>query len=293
MLLTPRGHAWGREARLFAVVVVIAAGAPCALAQSAPAGLTLAEVLDLHRSGVSDQQIVRAAHSYCLSFVVSDSVARTLSTAGVGTTLLDSLRATCAATPQRPPLPPGVLLDDDLATTSGIVAFVAPDGLCRATVERAGLRIANQRKRAGCVIGYPSDSVSGAIRIELTVGPLLGADDPQVVLGFGRSADRWNQYTFSVTLTGHVELCRSSSTDCRTLTSRVSRGVVNIGPEVDNVLAVELRPGSIALFVNDEHVGDYLPDGAVRGGIVVGVGPASSVVFRRLRVRTLDATASR
>jgi hypothetical protein len=151
----------------------------------------------------------------------------------------------------------------------------------------------NRRRRGGCVIDYPADSVGGAVRIELTIGALASGNDAQVVLGFGRAGGEWNQYTFTLTLGGHVELCRATPTECRTLTSRNVRGVVRTGPEAENLLVVEVRPASIALFVNDEPVGDCVPEGPVGGTIMLGAGPQTSVLFRHLRVRTLQATAAR
>lgn len=274
-------------------VLLLVLGAPRARAQAVPVGLTVAEVLELHRGGVSDQRIVRAASTYCIAFVVNDSIARELAAGGIAPALVDSLRGACAATPPRPPLAPGVLIDDDIAATSGIGSFVASDGLCRASLERSQMRIANERRDGGCLIGYPADSLDGPLRIELTVGELVGGKDAQAVLGFGRSTGTWDEYTFSVSASGRTELCRSSAVDCRTLTSRTVKGLVHAGSAAENVLAVELHDGSIALFVNDERVGDYLPDVAVRGGLVIGVGPESSVAFRHLRVRTLEATAAR
>lgn len=282
-----------------AIATSVAVGATAALAstrvlaQAVPTGLSVAEVLELHRSGVSDRQILRNANSYCIAFAMSDSVAQVLTAAGAGSDLVDGLRSVCVVSPPRPPLPPGVLLDDDIATAGGLGAFVAPDGLCRATIERNGLRIVNQRRRGGCVIDYPADSIGGAVRIELSIGSVGVGNDAQVVLGFGRSGAAWNQYTFSVTAGGRVELCRASASECKTLASRTVRGLVRTGPGAENSLVVEAREASIALYVNDERVGDYLPDGPVGGTIVLGVGPSSDVRFRHLRVRALDATAAR
>lgn len=274
-------------------MILLVLGASRARAQAAPVGLSVAEVLELHRSGVSDQRIVRAASTYCIAFVVNDSIARELAAGGIAAALVDSLRGACEAMPPRPSLAPGVLVDDDISTASGMGAFVASDGLCRVSLERAQVRIANERRHGGCLIGYPTDSLGGALRIELTVGELVGGKETQVVLGFGRSTGTWDQYTFSVTAGGRTELCRSSATDCRTLTSRTVKGLVHIGAGAENVLAVELHDGAIALYVNDERVGDYLPDEPVRGGLVIGVGPESSVAFRHLRVHALEATAAR
>lgn len=291
-----RRNPWERraaEAGAFALALLVVPGRATARAQGASGSLTVAEVLELHRSGVSDHQILRAANAYCIAFSVTDSMAQALTAAGMATELVDGLRAACAAPITRPALPAGVLVDDEIASTSGIRAFLAADGLCRAALERTGMRIDNARKRGGCVIDYPTDSIVGAVRIELTVGELIGGKEAQVVLGFGRTVGTWDQYTFTVTAAGHVELCRSSATDCHTLASRVVPGLIRAGPEVENVLAVEIHDGAIALFVNDERVGDYLPDVPVRGGIALGVGPASTVVFRRLRVRSLETAAAR
>lgn len=283
--------------RAFATWVVVGgfAARPTgpAAAQAAPTGLSVAEVVELRRSGVSDRQILRNANSYCIAFAMNDSIAQTLRDAGAGAELIDGLRAVCVMSTPRPALGPGVLLDDEIATASGLGAFVAADGLCRANIEQGGLWMTNQRRRGGCVIEYPADSVGGAVRIELTVASLTGGNDAQVVLGFGRAGEAFDQYAFSVTLGGRVELCRATANDCRTLTSRTVRGLVRTGPEAENLLVVEVRQASIALYVNDERVGDYLPDQPIGGTIGLGVGPETRVLFRHLRVRTLEATAAR
>ena len=289
-----RGGRWARGvATSVAVGVSTALTGSIARAQAAASGLSLPEVLELHRSGVSDRQILRNASSYCIVFAITDSVAQALRAAGASAELVDGLRQACVISPPRPPLGPGVLVDDEIARVNGLGTFVASDGLCRTSVERGGFRIVNQRRQGGCVVDYPADSVGGAVRIELTTGPIGGSNEAQVVLGFGRSGVAWDQYTFSVTLGGRVELCRASRAECRTLTTRTVRGVVRTGPEAENLLVAEVRQATIALYVNDEHVADYVPDAPVGGTIVLGAGPATNVLFRHLRVTTLEATAAR
>ena len=88
MRLTERSGVRGLAA-LTTVVLLAAAASPCA-AQSQ--GITLTEVIQLQRGGVSNRQILRSATEYCRAFNVTDEVVGMLRTAGSDDALIAGLR---------------------------------------------------------------------------------------------------------------------------------------------------------------------------------------------------------
>jgi hypothetical protein len=171
--------------------------APAALpAQGDP--LTLDEVLELRRRGVSTRQILRNARDYCIAFTMTDSVERTLAELSTDTALIGGIRGACVVVPTAQ-LAPGVLVDDDLKAMVSLARFVSVDGLCTAGADSAGLRVENRRRQGGCAIGYPVDLGSTDVRIELTLAELAGEASVTAALGFGRHPASWNQYSFAIT----------------------------------------------------------------------------------------------
>lgn len=288
MLVTAQARAALRVA-LGAAGLALAVLAVPTRARAQADALTLNEVLDLRRRGVSNRQILRAASDYCVAFAVTDSVERAIAQSGGDSALVSGLRTACGAPTTR--VAPGVLVDDDISGGRSLGAFVSSDQLCMARLESHGVRIENRRRRGGCVIAYPSDPVSGNVRIALTMSDLLGGRDAQVVLGFGRS-DSWDQYSIVVSGAGRVEMCRAEREGCKSLITRVGVTNVRAGPETTNELAVEIRGRVIQLFVNGERLGEYQAPEPPSGGLVLGVGASSSAVFRHLSVRQLERTAA-
>jgi hypothetical protein len=293
--------------------------------------LTLSEILDLHRRGVSSRQILRGAQQYCVAFTVTDSVERALMAAGADTALVTGVREACVATSPAARLEPGVLLDDDFTATSmpGLRAFTAADRLCavRPSPTGRGLRVENRRTALGCAIEYPFEvgghtgdasdtSAAGGVRVELTVAELGGGRGAAVVLGFGKAGRSWDQYSFALTSEGRVELCLSAGGRCERLLSekRAAPAAPNgpIGPSgpavpggpagpggaeradhaAESRLAVEIRGREVSLYVDGAPVGTYSAGKVVAGGLSLGVGAHSTAVFRRLRVVRLEGLAT-
>ncbi len=168
-----------------ACVLTLAASAPALPGQAN--ALSLSEVLSLQQRGVSARQILRSARDYCIAFTVTDSIGRALAAAGADTMLLSGLRDACVVKPS-PPLPPGVLLDDDFKSAG---LFAAGDHLCAVRPDARGLRIENRRE-TGCAIAYPLALDSGDVRLELSVAELAGNARATVVLGFGKDSVSWD-----------------------------------------------------------------------------------------------------
>ena len=192
-------------------------------------GLTLAELVDLRRNGVSPRQILRNAEEYCISFVITDSVARVLRDS-VDASIVDRLRQICTTAAPLARIAPGTLLDVDFRVASSLGEFVSTDRLCSARFEERGLRFINRRRQGGCVIGYPSDPLDGAVRMELTVSGLGAQRSAAVVLGFGRSGVEWNHYSFSIDAEQRIELCVNTRDACRRLFYRTHVAAVNKDP---------------------------------------------------------------
>ncbi len=271
---------------------VIGAAPRLARAQGQP--LTFDEVVELRRRGVSTRQILRSAHQYCIAFPVTDSVARAIGVGTPDTALIAGLRESCTAPVAQVELPPGVLVDDDFSSLSGLQPFTAADKLCTAEPSGGGLRVANRRTTVGCAIEYPvdiGDAKNEAVRIELAVAEVIGQRGAMAGLGFGKDPSSWNQYSFGLTSDGDVELCRSVGGRCQRLLFR--RGPVPGRPRQSSdgfvhplatTLAVEIRGRELALYVGDERVGVHSAPDVVAGSVSLGVGSRATAVFDRLRV---------
>jgi hypothetical protein len=251
-------------------------------------GITLGEIFELHRSGVSARQILRNAQEYCIAFVITDSVARVLRDS-LDRNFADDLRQTCTTTSPLARIAPGTLLDVDFAVAKSLGEFVATDRLCSARFEALGLRFANRRRQGGCVIAYPADPLDGPVRIELTVSGLGTQRAAAVVLGFGRDGSEWNHYSYSIDGEQHVELCVNAREACRRVFYRARVAAVNTAPDAKNRLEVEVRGRNVSLAVNGQLMGTYVAPEAVRGGIVLGVGPFTNVLLEKLVVRSIAA----
>ena len=268
-----------------ALLLPALAGSPAPLrAQSA---LSVAEVLELHGSGVSSERIARIAKQYCIAFPMGDSVGRLLGASGVDAALVAALRSACTKVPKA--LPPGVLVDEDF---SQLTRFAAADGLCTGQSSSTGLSVENRRPATGCAMPYPLDRHDGPIRLELTVSDLRGTGTGIVVLGFGRDSASWSQHTFAITSAGSIEV--GATRDGRFRRVRLLERVraIKAGATADNRLAVEIRGRTASLFVNDERVFTYEPEGRIAGGLSLGVGPRSAVRLRRLVVKRVEVAAA-
>lgn len=273
-----------RVARPVAAVFVLAA-APMALRAQAKA-LTLAEVIDLRKNGVSTRQILRSAREYCISFVMSDSVRRELSVAGADTMLVGGLGDVCstmrAARPATPPL-----IEDEFARTSASQAFAWSDRRCKARFDSSGVRLENRSADALCMMRYPSAELGSNVRVELTVAQLGGTPNGVALLGFGRNGNATNHYAVSIGANRRVELCWNADRVCSPLVRRNTVPDVRLGPGEENQVAVEIRDRDILVFINGTAVANYAADGPVTGRLSLGVGPGTSLVILRLRATTL------
>jgi hypothetical protein len=262
-------------------------GLPAGLrAQSDP--LSLGEVLELHRRGVSARQILRSVGEYCIAFSMGDSVGRELVASGADTILVGGLRQACVIKPATP-LPPGVLLDEDFKSGG---QFASAEGLCMARPDARGVRIENRRPDAGCAIAYPLYFASGDIRLELTVAALSGDAPGVVALAFGKDTVSGDQYSFAITTDSHVELGETIRGRFRQLRYQKRVAIIQDQQRSENRLAVEIRGRTIDLYVNDDRVLTYLANRDLGQGISLGVGPRTSVVFTRLVAKKPDAIAT-
>lgn len=293
-LSQPRTHRRQSTARSLGVVaaaaITLLAGTP-ARGNAQNDALTLAEVIDLQRRGVSTRRILQTAREYCVAFAVTDSVVRELVASGAASTLVDGIRESCVVTPPVQ-LPPGVLLDDDFRVVSSLGRFTAIDRLCSVRPDSGGMRVENQRRESGCAISYPYQLDAANVRVELTVAELDGEPGARVALAFGSSVSASDEYTFSVTAQNRFELCTTVGQQCRRLLYESRAGLLRPGTRSENRIAVEIGGREINLYVNDERVGRYLAADAVIGNISLAVGPRTSAVFSRLRVKRIDALAA-
>lgn len=281
-------------ARHVALVVTWAAGleaVPAPVhAQADP--LTLTEVLDLYRRGVSSRQILRSAQLYCVAFAVNDSAERELLSVGADTVLLSGIRQSCVATSASVQLAPGVLADDNFTAMSGFRPFTAGDGLCVARPHPRGLRVENRRRGMGCAIGYPLELGDENVRVELTVVELQGKRGAMAALGFGKSSESWDQYSFGVTNEGLFELCMSVAGRCQQLLFQKRVAGIHSAGQSTIRLKVEIRGREMSFYIGDDRVGTYSAARAVVGSLSLGVGSSSTAVFSQLLVARLEAVAT-
>lgn len=250
-------------------------------------GLTLDEVMEMQRKGVSVRQMLRSAQEYCIAFVLTDSTLKALRAAGAEEQLIQGLRQTCTTEAPLTRMQPGMLLDVDFSKASALGEFISEDGVCTARFAPNGLRFENRRREGGCVIGYPSDPLEGPVRIEMTISDLGAPRPATVVLGFGRQGEEWNHYSFSIGSDQRAELCVNVGDKCRRLVSRSRVTGILTQPGAKNQMAVEVRGRSILLAVNGQQIGTFTADGPVTGGLVLGVGPMTHVIFEQLKARSL------
>jgi hypothetical protein len=282
-------YAGWRAARRRSLVLAAATfvgAVPLARLGAQSKALTLAEVIDLRRNGVSSRQILRNAREYCIAFALSDSVRRELSVAGADTTLVGGLVDVCSThRPAKPAIPP--LIDDVFARTTASQAFAWNDRRCKARFEAGGIRLENQSADALCMMRYPSAELSSSVRVELTVAQLGAVPTSVAMLGFGRSGNASNHYAVSVAANGRVELCWNADRLCSPLVQRNGVAALHLGPTDENQIAVEIRDREITVLVNGVATATYTADGPVVGRLSLGVGPRTSLVALRLHAVTL------
>jgi hypothetical protein len=275
--------------RAFAIAIALGmTGASSHL--GAQDALSLDEVIELRRSGVSIFRILEVAREFCVAFAMSDTVEQRLAEGESDTTLVNGLRRACVVTPT-PELPPGVLYDDDFKSLAPISRFSPTDQLCAARAHARGLRLDNQRQNGGCVIALPSDIPGTNVRVELTIAQLSGEANALAVLGFGKQANSWDQFTFGITKDAHFEFGLSLAGKFRRiLFDKVPVDLA--GPSAgEQRIAVEIHGRTIVLYVNERVVGTHRADEPIARGLALGVGPRSDVVFGRLLVRRSDDVA--
>jgi hypothetical protein len=288
---------------LLAVCVAGVGGTPVNVTAQGDA-LTLTEILDLRRRGVPTRRILRNAQDYCVAFTFDDSVERELVAVGGDTTLIRGIRQSCVATLPMVQLPSGILLDDNFATMSDLPSFTAPDRLCTTRPDGKGLRMENRRIAVGCAIGYPFDLTATSVRIELTLGELQGKRGAMAALGFGKSLDSWDQYSFAVTNDDRFETCHSVSGRCQALiaprragssggpAAQASADSARAARPSEMRIVVEIRGRAVSFYVGDELVGTYTATNPITGSLSLGVGSRSSAVFKRLRVERIEEVAT-
>jgi hypothetical protein len=248
--------------------------------------LTLAEILDLRRRGVSSRQILRSAQEYCVAFAVDEAAERALVEAAGDTILVAGIRQSCVQ------LASGVLLDDDFTVLSALGSFTAADRLCAARPDARGLRVENRRSVVGCAIGYPLQLGDTNVRIELTIVEVHGKRGAMAALGFGKDSVSWDQYSFGVTNEDVFELCIRVGDRCQRLLSHKRTVPIRADASPGTRIAVEIRGRELSLYIDGQRVGTHSVAKPVVGSISLGVGSRSTAIFNRLRVERLDAMAA-
>ena len=276
----------------------------CALAplSAQSEALSLTEVISLHKQGVSARQILRNAETYCLGFVVNDSVYSKLTAAGVDANLIKGLSRSCSIGSVAPPQAAlvasgpelGLLIDEHFAADSKMPAKGNVRGC---TLERAakGILADNRSRELGiCVLGYRSENLPAQAKIELAVSGLGATRSSVMVLVFGAKNDELGAYSFSVTGDRRIELCQTSIGSCRRLVYLTKVDAINVGRGAENRVQVETRGREIILSINDVRVERYVADADVSGSIALGIGPGTRVLLTRLTAKPLaGSTAAR
>ena len=287
-----------------AIVVVQCLLALCAFAPLAAQSeaLSLTEVIGLHKQGVSARQILRNAETYCLGFVVNDSVYARLTAAGVDANLIKGLARSCSIGTIAPPAAvaavkapeAAALIDEHFAADSKLPAKGNLRG-CTMQREPRGIFASNRSREMGiCVLGYRSELLPAQSKIELTVAGLGSTRTAVMVLVFGSKADELGAYSFSVTGDRRIELCQTAIGTCRRLAYQTGVAAIRLGRGEENRLQVETRGREIVLSINDIQVGRYVADADVAGSVALGIGPGTRVLLTRLVARSLPtATAAR
>lgn len=248
--------------------------------------LSVDDVLGLQQRGVSTHQILHYASAYCVAFAMSDSIEQRLRAAGADHELLEGLRTTCTTDAPLTRRTAGTLLDVDFAAAHGLPGSTSPDGLCAATFAAGGLRFANRRRDAACLIDYPSDSIPGDVSLELTVAGLDSSYDRVAVLGFGHPSGLAIHYLLSIGRDQRVRLSWNGAAASRTLLDRFASGI-GATPSGRDVVRVDVRGRLLTVVVNGRTVGVAEAPDDVGGGVMLGVGPRTTVTFEHLRVAVL------
>lgn len=286
--MSTRGPSFRTREGLF-VAAVLLLGMPAIVFGQAKA-LSLAEVMDLRDHGVSSRQILRNAREYCIAFSLDDSVRRQLTVAGADTLLIGGLSGVCTTVrPEAKPLPP--LIDDEFAESSTSQGFTWSNPRCRARFEANGIRMENTGTEVMCMVRYPSADLPANVRVDLDLNQLASVKTGTVMLGFGRQQRSGNYYSLSVSADRHLELCWNSDRQCSSLLKIADVKAVHEEPSATDRVSVEIRGQDIALLVNDTRVAQYTGDATITGGLMVGVGPQTTLVLVRLRATPLPPPA--
>lgn len=272
---------------MIAAVFGVAIAAFTPHAASAQQGLTVDELIEMRKKGVSARQVLRYIQEYCIAFVMNDSIGRVVLDAGGDQQLVAGLKTACTTEAPLARIVPGMLLDVDLSVASSLGEFASGDRLCTARFEKTGLRFANQRRNGGCVIGYPSDPFDGPLRLELTISDLGAMRSGAVVLGFGRVGEAWNHYAFTIDADQHAELCVNLRESCRRLLQRSRVTSIQTARGAKNKIEIEIRDRQISLAINGQPLASYNAEDPVAGTLVLGVGPLTSVLFEKLTAQSL------
>jgi hypothetical protein len=232
--------------------------------------------------------ILRNAQEYCIAFSVDDSVRRQLTMAGADTLLVGGLSGVCTTVRLvAKPLPP--LIDDEFAESSTSQGFTWSNPRCRARFESNGIRLENTGTEVMCMVRYPSADLPANVRVDLDVTQLASLKSGAVMLGFGRQQRSGKYYSLSVSADRHLELCWNSDRQCSSLLKIADVAAVHGDPNGGDRVSVEIRDQDIAILVNDTRVTQYTGDASISGGLMVGVGPMTSLVLVRLRATPLAA----
>ena len=278
----------GGAVMTFALAAAVSAPAAHAQGSAGSSALTLAEVVQLRRSGVPNTQIVQTARDYCIAFTVADTAERALRVAGADSALLAELRIACrpaGVAPARPatPAPSAAIVDDDFLGTRRLPENVLRTQSCRGRYADGGFVLASGDGQLGCTVGYPIE-LDGDVRIEVNLS-MLDGPDATVAVGFGRDRYSWDRWSFIVQANGRFELCRFEGARCTRLVPTTSGATAwRRTQRADNSLVIEIRGRILQLYLNDVRVAESLLQGSAAGQVVLGVGPRSSVLFKRLRI---------
>lgn len=254
-------------------------------------GLTLAEVVDLRRQGVSSQRILRSARDYCVAFALDDSARRELHAAGADSALVGGLRDVCrSAAPKQSA--PSMLVDEDFSGASALDELIWDDASCAMHPDAGGLRLTNSSRTGACVVGFPTGPLRGDVRIEMEVAGLAASSESIALLGFALQPETRGQLSLSVTADKRVELCRVRATRCERLFYADRVLAIRSGRLDANRFGVEVRGRSITIVVNGQPVGKFQADQDLSGGIAFGVGPSTRLLVTRVRAAALAPAAT-
>lgn len=272
------------------VAALVLLAAPSVARAQASAPLTLTEVLQLKRSGVPAVQIVRQAREYCLAFAVAGNAERDLRDAGADDALVGDLRTSCSVVATRAArtveqagtvVPATVVIDDDFHAMRIVGDRAA--GTCAGGPARAGFAV-RSRDGAGCAFGYPTTMPAGDVRVELTWS-LTDVRQGSVTLGYARDAASGDPLSVVLHATGRLDMCRMRGQACnRLVPTTYATRALDRSANTANRLSVEVRGTRVRVLVNDEEVAATTMRQPPTAGVELGIGPATTATFRRLRV---------